>query len=184
MNTPSPHDRRAELRETIQAVESKLKRLERGPARNTMLAAATAAHLTELRTELADLGEEQSPSGGGAGVGSRSAGDVSVLHQLRPETSVRGNLRPETSVREHLRSTSGEQLLTEAHATATSHQTRTPSGAATIRAALAATESTYAQHDGWLWADEALDQIERGDNKPALWEKIADNLATLLPAAR
>lgn len=53
-------DRIATLREDITATEEKLKRVERSPAKNSMLAAATAARLAELRTELTTLEEEDS----------------------------------------------------------------------------------------------------------------------------
>lgn len=175
-------DRIATLREEVTTAERKLKSIERTPAKNSMLAAATAARLSELRTELAAL--EESEAQGRAGVGSAQRRDTSVLHNLRPEFSIHEHLRPDTSVTHWLRTSSPSQMLTEAHSLATDPHERTRGRAAAIRAALNATEETHAAFDGWLWAEEALTQIERGDNKPALWEKVADNLATLLARGR
>lgn len=74
-----------------------------------------------------------------------------------------------------------EPLLTAAHAVAACPKQRTREGVRFIRAALTSTADHLAHEDGWLWADEALREIEDGNNKPALWEKVADNLATLFP---
>ena len=59
-NTAQNHT--IKLRKDIADAEDKLKRIERTPAKNSMLASATAARLSELRTELAAL--EEGKSGG------------------------------------------------------------------------------------------------------------------------
>ena len=51
----SGFSRRSDLQNDIVAAESKLAQLEKSTARNSMLAAATAAHLSRLRAQLAAL---------------------------------------------------------------------------------------------------------------------------------
>lgn len=52
---PTYKTRRQELERDITEAETKLRRIERGPARHTMAAAAAAARLSELRRKLIDL---------------------------------------------------------------------------------------------------------------------------------
>lgn len=72
--------------------------------------------------------------------------------------------------------------LTVAYALASDTSKHDQTTATTIRNALKATQGTHSDEDGWLWADEALEEIEGGKTTAALWKKVADNLATLLPA--
>lgn len=67
----------------------------------------------------------------------------------------------------------------EAYVIASDPALRTHEGITTIRRALSRTKATYGDHDGWLWAEEALTQIEAGETLPELWEKLAENLAVL-----
>lgn len=153
------------LRKDIGETQAYLKRIERGPAKNSMLAAATAVRLSELRTELAE----------------------------REEAKARGEVWVETgSVKDALRDSGGPEqpdsltptnveVLTAAHLIASTPEGRTPLGITSLRTALDNIEPAYRNEDGLLWADEALTRIEQGDNSRAQWEKVADNLATLLP---
>lgn len=76
------------------------------------------------------------------------------------------------------------EQLTAARDLAVDPTTRTQGSVATIRTALEAAEGAHSESDGWLWADEALTQIEQGDNAQALWEKVAGNLAALIQEQR
>lgn len=73
--------------------------------------------------------------------------------------------------------------LEEAQEIATDPSAHTREGAATVRSALDRSAATRGDTDGWLWADEALSHIEHGYNVASLWQKVADNLATLTTQA-
>lgn len=167
MNTDSTaQDRSATLREDITTTEKKLKHIERTPAKNSMLAAATAARLSELRTELATLEKARE----GAGVENHAVSNITD-----------GDLNTDPGV---LASGNTAEILYAAQTMATHPHGRTPLGIAGIRQALDLTKPTHEHEDGWLWADEALTRIEQGDNSRVHWEKLADNLTDLLPEKR
>lgn len=152
----TPQAQTVKLREDIASTEVKLAEIEKGPAKNTMLAAATAARLNELHSELVDLEARE---------------EARVESREQRSSGVRtGSLAP-TMIEE----------LSAAHIIASTPETRTPRGITSVRAALDRIEPTYRHEDGLLWADEALTCIEQGDNSRVQWEKLADNLADLLP---
>lgn len=172
-------DRIATLREDITTTEKKLKRIERTPAKNSMLAAATAARLSELRTELATLEEEARER---VGIEKQAASLLEHAHNLAADSNtVTADLNADPGVLGRLASGNTAEILYAAQTIATHPHGRTPLGIAGARMALDLTKPTHEHEDGWLWADEALSRIEQGDNSRAHWEKLADNLTDLLP---
>lgn len=172
-----------QLREDITATEDKLKRLERTPSKNSMLASTTAARLAELRRELAAL--EDAEDRGEAKVESRTETFVEAIRQLGADSGITNiDMNPDNGSLGQMKS--GEQddpteALVLAHSFISAPERRSTLGVSLTRKALDLTESTHQHTDGWLWADEALTRIEAGDSSRAHWEKLVENLATLLP---
>lgn len=173
----------AQLREDITATEDKLKRLERTPAKNSMLASTTAARLAELRRELAAL--EDAEDRGEAKVGSRAETFVEAIRQLGADSGIANiDMNPDNGSVGQMKSGEPDdptEALVLAHSFISAPERRSTLGASLTRKALDLTESTHQHTDGWLWADEALTRIEAGDSSRAHWEKLVENLATLLP---